>query len=212
VPEGPPSFIFWQLIEENIVAQSSAIVRRETLLRNGCYNEMLRYSEDYDLWLRLARRYPFVCTNAVTAGYRVHPNQASRNVTEMVKGRWRVKHLFWSQAREKESPGFVAELETQMRRAFSYGLQTAWDARNETHLRAALAIHDLVPNSTRIYRQWTRRFRLGWPAWLALASAWERLLPSVRRVVRPFLSAVLGPTDQRTPLPDHLPPPGGDLE
>lgn len=212
VPEGPPSFMFWQLIEENIVAQSSAVVRREILVRNRCYNPLLRYSEDYDLWLRLARRYPFVCTNAVTAGYRVHPNQASRNVTEMVKGRWRVKHQYWSRARERESPAFMAELETQMLRAFSYGLQTAWDARNETDLRAVLAIHDLVPNSTRIHRHWARRFRLGWRAWLALGGAWDRLLPSVRHAVRPFVGALLGTSVERTPLPDHLPPAGGEIE
>jgi hypothetical protein len=207
VPEGPPSHMFWQLIEENIVAQSSAVVRRETLLRNGSYDPSLRYSEDYDLWLRLSRRYPFVCTSAVTAAYRVHPNQASRNVTEMVLGRWRVKHHFWSVAKKNEAPEFVEQLETQMLRAFSYGLQTAWDARNEAHLRASLAVHKLVPNSARVHRYWLRRYRLGWPFWLALGDVWDRMLPSVRGVVRPLLSPLFGPVDQRAPLPDYLPPP-----
>jgi Glycosyltransferases involved in cell wall biogenesis len=210
VPEGPPSFMFWQLIEENIVAQSSAVVRREMLLRNGGYDESLRYSEDYDLWLRLSRRYQFVCTSAVTAGYRVHPNQASRNVTEMVLGRWRVKHRFLTRAKQNEAPEFVSQLEKQMLRAFSYGLQTAWDSRNEAHLRASLAIHKLVPNSARIHRYWVRRYRLGWPFWLALAGAWGRMLPSVRRYVRPLLSPLFGPVDERSPLPDYLPPPAGE--
>ena len=212
VPEGPPSFIFWQLIEENIVAQSSAIVRRETLMRNGCYNPSLRYSEDYDLWLRLARRYPFVCTDDVTAGYRVHADQASRNVTEMVRGRWQVKHQFWKKSREKESAAFMTELETQMLRAFSYGLQTAWDERDETLLRAVLAIHDLVPNSDKSYRQWARRFRLGWPLWRALSDAWGRLRPSIRQAVRPLLSTLLVSTDPRAPFPDHLPLPDEELD
>ena len=131
VPEGPPSNMFWQLIEENIVAQSSAVVRRDILVRNGRYDATLRYSEDYDLWLRLARRYPFVCTSAVTACYRVHPNQASRNVTQMVLGRWRVKNHFWSVAKTKETPAFVEQLETQMLSRLAYGLQSAWDERNE---------------------------------------------------------------------------------
>lgn len=212
VPEGPPSNMFWQLIEENIVAQSSAVVRRDILVRNGCYDATLRYSEDYDLWLRLARRYPFVCTSAVTACYRVHPNQASRNVTQMVLGRWRVKHHFWSVAKTKETPAFVEQLETQMLRAFSYGLQTAWDERNEAHLRAALAVRKLVPNSTKIHRYWARRYRVGWPFWVALGGAWDRMLPSVRRAVRPLLSPLFGPTGERTPLPDYLPPPENELE
>jgi glycosyltransferase involved in cell wall biosynthesis len=212
VPEGPPSYLFWQLIEENIVAQSSAVARRETLVRNRCYDALLRYSEDYDLWLRLARRYPFVCTSAVTAGYRVHPNQASRNVTEMVLGRWRVKHHFWRVAKKKESAAFVSELETQMLRAFSYGLETAWGERNEAHLRAVLAIHKLVPHSAKIHRQWARRYNLGWPLWIALGDAWNRMLPSVRQVVRPFLSPLFRSPDQRTPLPDYLPPPDGERD
>lgn len=211
VPEGPPSFMFWQLIEENIVAQSSAVVRRE-VLRNEAYDESLRYSEDYDLWLRLARRFQFVCTSAVTAGYRVHPNQASRNVTEMVLGRWRVKHRFLTRAKKIEAPEFVAQLEKQMLRAFSYGLQTAWDNRNEAHLRAGLAIHKLVPNSARVHRYWVRRYRLLWPFWLALAGAWGRMLPSVRGYVRPLLTPVFGPVDERSPLPDYLPPPAGEPE
>jgi glycosyltransferase involved in cell wall biosynthesis len=212
VPEGPPSFMFWRLIEENIVAQSSALARRDALVRNGCYTASLRYSEDYDLWLRLARRYPFVCTSAVTAGYRVHANQASRNVTAMVRGRWQVKHQFWRHARDVESPAFVAELEAQMLRAFTHGLRSAWDDRNETQLRAVLAIHDLIPNSDTIYRYWARRFRLGWPLWLGLSRAWDRLLPSVRETMRPFVVTLLAPHDDRTPLPDHLPPPGQELD
>jgi glycosyltransferase involved in cell wall biosynthesis len=212
VPEGPPSNMFWQLIEENIVAQSSAVVRRETLVRNKCYNESLRYSEDYDLWLRLSRRYPFVCTSDVTAGYRVHPNQASRNVTQMVLGRWRVKHRFLVDAKKKESPEFVAQLEAQMLRAFSYGLQTAWDDRNEAHLRASLAVRKLVPNSTKIHRYWVRRYQLGWPFWVLLSGAWGRMLPSVRSTVRPLLTPLFGPVDVRSPLPDYLPPPLGDPE
>jgi glycosyltransferase involved in cell wall biosynthesis len=212
VPEGPPSNMFWRLIEENIVAQSSAVVRRDILLRNGCYDAALRYSEDYDLWLRLARRYPFVCTSAVTACYRVHPNQASRNVTEMVLGRWRVKHHFWTVAKKREAPAFAEQLEAQMLRAFAYGLQTAWDERNEAHLRAALAVRKLVPSSAKIHKYWARRYRLGWPFWMALGGVWDRMLPSVRRAVRPLLSPLFGSSGERTPLPDYLPPPGNERE
>lgn len=212
VPDGPPSFMFWRLIEENIVAQSSAVARRDALVRNGCYTASLRYSEDYDLWLRLARRYPFVCTSAVTAAYRVHANQASRNVTAMVRGRWQVKHEFWRHSRVVESPAFVAELESQMLQAFTHGLRSAWDNRDETQMRAVLAIHDLIPKSDNIHRYWARRFRLGWPLWLGLSHAWDRLLPSVRETMRPFVVPLLTPANARAPLPDHLPPPGQELD
>jgi len=200
------------LLLDCIVWTSTVIVEKTEIERAGLFDRDLRKGQDYDLWLRLARRYPFVCTSDVTACYRVHPNQASRNVTEMVLGRWRVKHHFWSVAKKRESPAFVEQLEAQMRRAFAYGLQTAWDERNEAHLRAALAVHKLVPNSTKISKYWRRRYRLAWPFWVAMGDAWDRMLPSVRRTIRPLLSPLFGPTSERSPLPDYLPPSDDVLE
>jgi glycosyltransferase involved in cell wall biosynthesis len=207
LPEGPPINMFWRLIEENIVAQSSAVVRREALLRVGCYNISFRYSEDYDLWLRLARRFLFVCTNGVTAGYRVHPSQASRNVSDMLHGRWQVKHQFWLDARAKDSPEFVKQLEAQMLIAWEDGLRSAWWDRNDVQLRAALEVHDLVPGSAKTYRRWMRRLRYAWKPWLGLADVWEQLSPPVRRVLRPALDYRFGSTGARAPLPEYLPPP-----
>ena len=207
LPEGPPLNVFWRLIEENIVAQSSAVVRREALLRVGCYNTSFRYSEDYDLWLRLARRFLFVCTNAVTAGYRVHPSQASRNVTDMLQGRWQVKRQFWRDATLKESAEFVKQLEAQMLIAWEDGLRSAWWDRNDVQLRATLEVHDLVPGSEQTYRRWMRRLRLAWQPWLELADVWERLSPRVRNVLRPVLDYRFGSSGARAPLPEYLPPP-----
>ena len=207
LPEGPPRNMFWRLIEENIVAQSSAVVRRDALLRVGCYNTTFRYSEDYDLWLRMARRYSFVCTNAVTAGYRVHTSQASRNVTDMLQGRWQVKHHFWSDAKVKETPAFVAQLEGQMLTAWEDGLRSAWWDRNDLQLRAALEMHGIVPRSGPTYRRWMRRLQLAWQSWLGLAEIWERLPSPVQRVLRPALDYRFGSRGARAPLPEYLPPP-----
>jgi glycosyltransferase involved in cell wall biosynthesis len=57
--------------------QMSAIVPRLALVTVGGYAEGYRYSQDYELWLRLAAVGPFVCTCAVTASYRWHPSQLS---------------------------------------------------------------------------------------------------------------------------------------
>jgi glycosyltransferase involved in cell wall biosynthesis len=44
------------LLVQNYVAAPSTFVRRDALLAAGGFDERFRYSMDYDLWLRLARR------------------------------------------------------------------------------------------------------------------------------------------------------------
>ena len=45
------------MLRINPVVQSCVIVRREAALAAGGYDASMRYSEDYDLWLRLALRW-----------------------------------------------------------------------------------------------------------------------------------------------------------
>ncbi|MBK5187290.1 MAG: glycosyltransferase family 2 protein [Gemmatimonadaceae bacterium] len=201
LPEGPPVSLFWQLIDENIVAQSTTVVRRETLMLHGCYDAARRYSEDYELWLRLARHYPFVCTNAITAGYRVHPQQASSNVVHMLSGGWHVKHALWQQAIGAEPPAFVDELERRILRAWDATLEKAWWDRDRIQFRTALELHSLVPRSEASYRRWALRYRSSWRAWLIVTGVWERLPESARALARPALTAVFGPRRQSAPLP-----------
>ncbi|MEP7088231.1 MAG: glycosyltransferase [Gemmatimonadota bacterium] len=203
LPEGAPQYLFWQLIEENIVAQSTAVVRRATLQAHGCYNETRRYSEDYELWLRLARHHPFVCTNAITAGYRVHPMQASSNVENMLAGRWRVKHQLWQDAKSTESGSFVDQLEQRMLKAWQATLDKAWWERDRTQFLAALELHELVPRSGASFRRWTRHFRWVWKPWLVLSDIWDRMPEPTRAVVRPALTAALEPRRERASPADY---------
>jgi glycosyltransferase involved in cell wall biosynthesis len=203
LPEGPPSHLFWNLIDENLIAQSTAVVRRETLELHGCYSEARRYSEDYDLWLRLARRYSFVCTNSVTAGYRVHPQQASHNVEQMLSGRWHVKHQLWRDAKKTESQPFVDALELRILQAWDATLAKAWWDRNGTQFRVALSLHGLVPRSEKTRRQWARTYRYWWHAWLAVAGLWDHVPERARVLARPALNAVLGPDRGRASPPDY---------
>lgn len=207
IPAGAPTFMFWQLIEENIVAQSAAVVRRETLLQHGGYNAARRYSEDYELWLRLARHHSFVCTNAVTAGYRVHPQQATHDVVRMLHGRWDVKHQFWREATVDEPRAFVQQLEHLLLHVWKLTLKDAWWERDGTLLAAALSLHDLVPHSAASFRRWSWRVRLGWRPWLILGRVWERLPRPAQELVRPSLTALLGPDDASDPPETHRPSP-----
>ena len=56
------------LLVQNYVAAPATFVRREAILEEGGFDERFRYSMDYDLWLRLARRRrPIVVDEPLTA-------------------------------------------------------------------------------------------------------------------------------------------------
>jgi len=62
--------MYEELLKANWIHASSAIVRRDALSKVGWFDETLRAGEDLELWLRVARRYPFLCVNRVLSGYR----------------------------------------------------------------------------------------------------------------------------------------------
>ena len=78
LPEREPADAFWQSLGSVIVPQMSVVTRRAPLLEVGGYDPSLRFAEDYDLFLRLARRYPFVSTREVTSNYRWHAAQSAK--------------------------------------------------------------------------------------------------------------------------------------
>jgi glycosyltransferase involved in cell wall biosynthesis len=185
--------VLWHLIKDNIVPQSTAVVRRAILLQHGGYDESRWHSEDYELWLRLAQHHLFVCTNTVTASYRLHPGQATRDFERMLRGRWDVKHQFWKDAATRESRVFIRLLEASLLSVWDTTLKGAWWARDERLFLAALALHELVPHSSRARRRWQRRYGASWRAWLMLARAWDGLPGSTKNLARPTLTSLFAP-------------------
>lgn len=59
------------LLVQNYIAAPSTFVRRETLLEHGGFDQRFRYSMDYDLWLKLARRAPPLVLDTPLAAFRM---------------------------------------------------------------------------------------------------------------------------------------------
>jgi glycosyltransferase involved in cell wall biosynthesis len=57
---------------------SSAMFRKSVFAECGNFDETLPYSEDWDLWLRLSRRYQFAKLRQANTLYRQHPDQGNR--------------------------------------------------------------------------------------------------------------------------------------
>jgi glycosyltransferase involved in cell wall biosynthesis len=75
-----------ELLKSNFIEMiSSVLFRRSVLLEIGGFDPTLRVAEDYDLYLRIARVYPICCHSALTAEYRLHQTNVSRNSELMLR-------------------------------------------------------------------------------------------------------------------------------
>jgi glycosyltransferase involved in cell wall biosynthesis len=61
-----------RLARRCIVCQPAAFIRREAFAGMGRLDERLRFALDYDLWIRIARRYPLVKFDSLVANSRLH--------------------------------------------------------------------------------------------------------------------------------------------
>ncbi|SEK28255.1 glycosyltransferase family 2 protein [Nitrosovibrio tenuis] len=70
-------WIYHLLLLDCWVLTSSALIRAEVFDKCGVFDESLPYSEDWDLWLRISREYPFIKVKKPLTLYRQHPRQGN---------------------------------------------------------------------------------------------------------------------------------------
>ena len=69
-----------QLMHHNFIAcHNSVMYRRDLLLSVGGFDETLPAGEDWDMYLRIAQRFPIHCHNKIVAEYRQHTSNISRD-------------------------------------------------------------------------------------------------------------------------------------
>lgn len=73
------------LLAANVIGMHATVLYRRCLLTDaGGFDEGLRACEDYDVYLRLARRHPIACHSGVIAEYRQHDANMSRDPERML--------------------------------------------------------------------------------------------------------------------------------
>ncbi len=72
-----PGMVSLRLLEGNVVAHSSVLIRRGYLDAAGGYRAAFAHAEDYDLWLRIAEHGGVANLATVLTRYRVHAGQVS---------------------------------------------------------------------------------------------------------------------------------------
>jgi glycosyltransferase involved in cell wall biosynthesis len=94
-PPPPPATVVKALPRYNAIpgGGSNVVVRRTTFQRVGPFDSRLRNTEDWELWIRLAKAGPpaWVCHPLIA--YRVHSANSSLDVAEIVRGTRLIEEL-----------------------------------------------------------------------------------------------------------------------
>jgi glycosyltransferase involved in cell wall biosynthesis len=138
LPEDRPFDAFQACLEATCVPHMSAVVRRDVLATVGHYRQHeLPYAPDYDLWVRIARRWPFVYTRRVTARYRWHPGQISQTArNEQVQAVYFYRRLLLDDlSREPTADPPFREVAREIGRCWEQEYAQAYRARDEVRIR-----------------------------------------------------------------------------
>ena len=72
-PPQNPAVLRWQLLYRNPIRHATVIWRRQPIERYvGLYDPNFRFAQDYDLWVRIANRFPIGVLPLVLVKYRTH--------------------------------------------------------------------------------------------------------------------------------------------
>ncbi len=79
-PRGGRGRIYPLLAVRNMMVGSSVMARRAAIAEAGWFDEELTSIENWDLWIRIARRWEVDCVDEPLTLYRVHPGNRSADV------------------------------------------------------------------------------------------------------------------------------------
>lgn len=81
--------VYTHFLKENFVGSPTLLIRKECFKKAGLFDPELKSSQDWDMWLRIAKYYKFEYVPAVVAKYYVHGHQITFNMEKYISGRER---------------------------------------------------------------------------------------------------------------------------
>lgn len=164
------------LCRRNLIGTSGVVARRRILIELGgfCEDTLLRGTEDYDLWLRIAERTAIGYVDRPLFRYRIHAAGTSSNEQAIQAGRLSaVRRALDRNPALAASPGFGAsDLAAQALASAGYGMlkNAAGDCGRACFARS-LRVKPLQPHTW----LWLAFSMLGRPGVLALRSLNRRI-------------------------------------
>lgn len=77
--------VYGKMLDQNFVLCATIMLRSEPLKEELFFSETLKYSEEYDLLLRSAKKGVFILIQEPLTYYRVHENALTRDVDQIIK-------------------------------------------------------------------------------------------------------------------------------
>jgi glycosyltransferase involved in cell wall biosynthesis len=191
IPPGPPVEFFWESFWRTPGSQNVAIAHRDAMLSVGGYDERMRSGNDFDIWMRFARKHKLVSTHEITANYRWHPGQLSRRPESQYRNTYLARWRLWEQVAAEGNQTLADEMERRIRWIWEQDLELRWQQREMRAVRYLLRFAELVPHPPeQVRRHYARRAwlpRLALRAWdLGPSGLGRKLLERVaRRVTTP---------------------------
>ena len=102
----PRGDIFWDLLEDNFIPMPAVLVRKSSLIKEGCFNTDLDLIEDWDMWLRLSERYSVAAVAEPVAIYRkavAESGQMCSNSAALCRQALRVQQMALDRPRARAS-------------------------------------------------------------------------------------------------------------
>jgi len=128
------SNIYNDLLVENLMAGGSVVIKHKTLVDVGLFDESLEAAENWDLWIRICRKYDADFIGVPLMKYRIHSGNMSKDSTLMLTATKAIldKHLPESIESSTEK---VVYCQAYASYAYRKGLKNIYDG-NYTQARA----------------------------------------------------------------------------
>ena len=102
IPRYSSQIFFEELLEGNFILTSSSImIKKEVLDKIGLFDENLKFGDDWDLWLRIAKKYKFDFAPEFLIKYYIHGGCITPNLPPMKEAR-EFEYIFTKYQREYE--------------------------------------------------------------------------------------------------------------
>ncbi len=184
LPDGPPADVFAHCLKHDVGQPSACVLRRADALAIGGFDESMPLGVDFDMHLRLAAKYPLVCTWEVTVLYRQHAGQISSNKPRRVPWCFRSRARAWRALVDAGDASAADAAAAIINEAWRDALQFAWDARRTADVAEILALAPILPPDEALRRRWARRLMIPAPLLTLWFRGGERLRSPLRRLLK----------------------------
>jgi glycosyltransferase involved in cell wall biosynthesis len=72
------------MLQSNFINGCTVIVKMNVFDDLGLFDETLRYAHDYDLWLRILKKYEFYYLNEPLVKYRIHDKMGTKRFSDVI--------------------------------------------------------------------------------------------------------------------------------